>query len=468
MTLNTSTADASRAVPSLGIVSRVSRQATDPVPQAEAVIKHLFGIRSETVPSLFDVKFRDCDGSVGRRDFATHWIHWYPAKMFHRIPQAILTALSPQSPLAILDPFCGSGTVLLEGILRGHHVIGIDVNPIARLISRVKTRPLDPRHVRRHLAGVMRRARLTTISRRKDDALDFWFKPRIRSTLQSLYNSILEIEHVQCREFFEIGFSSVIRHASFADPRIAPPVKLNAQRSKTANRKYRADLDRASRLRVPDVYELFDAAIKDNLRRMGELFASPRLGIATVLPPVCEAARTGLPDASIDLVITSPPYCGAQKYVRSLRLEMLLMGIGTADIACTDRRTLGTERITKSQVQNVSQTQFADMDALIDKIRWRNPVRATMLAHYCNYLTRFAKELARVLKPNSNAFVTFGTDRMAGYDVRCAEIFAQTATAAGLNHIVTLVDKIPSRGMITKRHSTAGTISEEHVVWVRS
>jgi hypothetical protein len=469
MNLTTSLADPIRAVPYLTrIDSRFRARELDQIPQAEAVIKHLFGIRSDTSSCVFDVKFRSNDGSVGRRDFATHWIHWYPAKMFHRIPQAILASLSPGSPLSILDPFCGSGTVLLEGIRGGHDVIGIDVNPMARLISRVKTNPVDPHHVRRHLAGVLRRARLRPIPRSQEPILDFWFKPRIKGALQNIFSSISEIEHTECREFFEIGFSCIVRQASLADPRIAPPVKLNAERSDNANQKYRDDLDRASHLRVPDVYKLFTAAIEDNLRRMKELYSSPHLGKAMILPGDCEAARTGLSTASIDLVVTSPPYCGAQKYARSLRLEMLMMGIDAAEIATIDRRTLGTERITKADVINTLPTPLPDLNSLIDKIRFKNPVRATMLAQYGSYLGNFATELARVLRPNGNAFVTFGTDRMSGFDVKCAEIFAHAAAAAGLRHVATLIDKIPSRGMITKRHSTAATISEEHVVWVCS
>lgn len=275
--------------------------------------------------------------------------------------------------------------------------------------------------------------------------LDFWFKPRIKGALQNIVSSISEIEHTECREFFEIGFSSIVRHASLADPRIAPPVKLNAGRSKNANKKYRDDLDRASHLRVPDVYKLFTAAIEDNLKRMKELYSSPHLGKAMVLPGDREAARTGLPAASIDLVVTSPPYCGAQKYARSLRLEMLMMAIDVAEIATTDRRTLGTERITKADVLNTSPTPLPDLNNLIDKIRLKNPVRAAMLAQYGSYLGDFAKELARVLRPNANAFVTFGTDRMSGFDVKCAEIFVHAAAAAGLRHIATLTDKIPSR-----------------------
>src|SRR2546422_3074150 len=79
------------------------------------------------IPATIKVAFRSPDGRVGRRDAATHWIHWYPAKMFHRIPQQILSALTTREKTTVLDPFCGSGTVLLEGALKGHRTIGIDI-----------------------------------------------------------------------------------------------------------------------------------------------------------------------------------------------------------------------------------------------------------------------------------------------------------------------------------------------------
>ena len=100
------------------------------------------------------VSFRGRDGAIGRRDFATHWIHWYPAKMFHRIPSVFLDTVDLSVPATILDPFCGSGTVLLEANLRGHQAIGIDINPMARLVSRVKTTPLDPNELESRLATV--------------------------------------------------------------------------------------------------------------------------------------------------------------------------------------------------------------------------------------------------------------------------------------------------------------------------
>lgn len=90
-----------------------------------------------------------------------------------------------------------------------------------------------------------------------------------------------------------------------------------------------------------------------------------------------------------------------------------------------------------------------------------------MVAEYVRYLSRFALECARVLKPGGEAFVTFGTARVAGIPVAWDELFRTLADHAGLTLMAVFVDRIPSRGLMTSRHRTADTIDDERVVWVR-
>ena len=68
-------------------------------------------------------------------------LHSYPAKFISDIPKTFLNILPLPKNTAVLDPFCGSGTTLLESQKKGISSIGIDLNPIACLISRVKTSP---------------------------------------------------------------------------------------------------------------------------------------------------------------------------------------------------------------------------------------------------------------------------------------------------------------------------------------
>lgn len=74
----------------------------------------------------------------------THGIHKYPAVMIYPISRNIINIMKKYQDInTILDPFMGSGTVLVEGVLAGvNKVYGTDLNPLARLIGKVKTKPL--------------------------------------------------------------------------------------------------------------------------------------------------------------------------------------------------------------------------------------------------------------------------------------------------------------------------------------
>ena len=75
----------------------------------------------------------------------THGIHNYPAMMVYPISRNIIRMVSEiQSITALLDPFAGSGTVLVEGMLKGiKKVSGNDINPLALYLTKVKTTPLN-------------------------------------------------------------------------------------------------------------------------------------------------------------------------------------------------------------------------------------------------------------------------------------------------------------------------------------
>jgi site-specific DNA-methyltransferase (cytosine-N4-specific) len=87
-----------------------------------------------------------------------HGIHPYPAKFIPQIPRALLKLFHPGDDSPVLDPFCGSGTTLVEAMFAGMPSIGIDVHPLATLIAKVKTTPINASVVEAG-RGVCRRAR---------------------------------------------------------------------------------------------------------------------------------------------------------------------------------------------------------------------------------------------------------------------------------------------------------------------
>ena len=74
----------------------------------------------------------------------THGYHRYPAKFLPNVVQKIIEEHSPTNCKVIADLFAGCGTTLVEAKAHGISSIGTDINPVARLIARVKTTPIAP------------------------------------------------------------------------------------------------------------------------------------------------------------------------------------------------------------------------------------------------------------------------------------------------------------------------------------
>ena len=441
------------------------------VADARAVIRDLYRNPRGRAGDYWEinVSFRGLGGAVGRRDYTTHWIHWYPAKMFHRIPSAFMDVLELPAPANILDPYCGSGTVLLEANLRGHHAIGVDINPLARLISRVKTTPIDPSRLRGHLAFLEERVKRSRARPRPQSTLDYWLSPAARVGLHRLVIAIAEVHDTRIREFLLVTLSSIVRKVSKADPAIPPLVKLSQQRAQTAGPDYRKALERSQSITTEMVYTAFNDTATANIARMAQLYSlHPWLGDTQLCPTGFQAARTGLQPDSVDIILTSPPYCGSQKYVRSMKLELLLSGCSPVDLKQIDRDTLGTEAVTARATlltELLTGDHFADN--LIQAIYKGNPVRARMASEYSKHLVEFSEECRRVLRPGGHLLVTLGRSTLAGVRFPADRLLHRACQAVGLESIATLVDSIPSRGLLTQRHRTARRIDHEFIAWLR-
>lgn len=170
----------------------------------------------------------------------------------------------------------------------------------------------------------------------------------------------------------------------------------------------------------------------------------------------------------MDAIVTSPPYCGSQKYVRTMKLELLLTGSTDAELRDLDRRTLGTEAIsTKTTPLGHLMTGDSRVDNIVSQIYRKNPVRARMAGEYLAYLKAFAEESRRVLRPGGHLLVTLGRSTIGGIELPSDEFFHYFGSAFGLLSVSTLVDRIPSRGLITQRHETSARMDYEFLAWLR-
>lgn len=218
------------------------------------------------------VNFRELVKELSKPERFTHLIHSYPAKLLANIPFFFFASdeLCPKNGV-VLDPFCGTGTVLLEAALSGRTALGADANPLAELITKVKTNYISGESLTNTLAKVLRRAKLYRRQTEHPEAVAVWYSPSSLKQLSNIQRSVGEIEDERIRPFFELCFSCVARKVSYADPSISVPVHWNPERFSSNPSREAEVKKKLESLKTVDVYAKFEAICKANIARIGTL-----------------------------------------------------------------------------------------------------------------------------------------------------------------------------------------------------
>jgi SAM-dependent methyltransferase len=431
--------------------------------------------RYRKTPALIEVNFRHMMSPKATGDRATHHIHPYPAKLLAQIPQYFLRSevLSKRGDL-VADPFCGSGTVLLEALLSGRHAVGLDTNPLACLISRAKTRRLDPAALEASALLI-----LANISKAADEPpppvvnLAYWFYPHVIKALNRIRRAILEVADSATRDFFLTCLSVCIRHVSLADPRLGVPVKLRMDTYPQDHALHDAMKSRLIRLKRISVLDEFFRVVRDNIGRMkdfsllyhGKIYGTVLQSDARqLLVASSGATRKLLPKASVQLVVTSPPYPGAQKYIRASSLSLGWLGLCRPDeLRALECQNIGREHYLKCEYLQVTTTGIPLADCLLTQIRSTNPLRAHIAAHYLVEMRSALMGISRVLQKGGYLVLVCGNNHVCGLTFRTSEYLQTLAEEAGLVLRLQLRDEIRSRGLMTKRNRTASVIECEYI-----
>lgn len=417
--------------------------------------------RFQSGGSAVEVNFRQLISSDGGTSKSAHALHPYPAKLLLNIPQFFLAALPTAAGSTLLDPFCGSGTVLYEGALAGLRPIGSDSNPLARLITRAKLTPLDREVARRQLEAVM--AAYPSAPPTIPDVVnrDYWFSERISDCLGRLKTAIERSIPAKHRPVFDVSFSATARRVSYADPRLSVPVKINPERSARYGAKGDEVIRRLERLAKIDVGAVFWSIANQNIQRCLEIGK----GLAVDPPEIfCDARSLGLADASVGLAITSPPYVGAQKYVRASSLSLGWLGL-TPDckLRPIEQQSIGREHLAAKEGLEPAGTGVAEADCLLDEIAGRNPLRARIAQRYLLEMRDALSELSRTMRHDGSLILVVGPNLVAGLEFPTPFFLQRMAESLGFSTKLHLIDSIDSRGLMTKRNRTAGVIEQESV-----
>ncbi len=397
---------------------------------------------------------------IPKMDYLTHGIHPYTAKLIPHIPCYFMEKYT-QKDNVILDPFCGSGTTLLEARLLGRSAIGIDINPLATLISEVKTTSLDIDEL--SLAIHLVREEVKNGNGKitaKFPNIDYWFCRKTQNKLSEIKFSVENLNgrfYESIYKFLLVCFSSIIRKSSYADPRIAKTYK-----SKRV-------IKRIENGWTPTPVRYFEEVLDKNLKRIKSLTEHLNVNNNYVKVFQGDARETstilkqnGI--EQVDFIITSPPYINAQDYFRSYKLELWWLGLVTPEeVRCLNRQAIGTENISGSNYNNRPETENQLLNTVLNKI-WRiNKRKAYVVYNYFENIRNVFKELYDVLKIGRHFCLITGNNTICGVHIPTHKILTHTAEDYGFELVEIGRDKIKNRALPPKRNHEGGIIKEEWI-----
>ena len=315
----------------------------------------------------------DFSGQVGNLGFARY--HWYPARFVPQVP-GILIAYMTEPGQWVLDPFCGSGTTLIEARRQGRKAVGIDTNPIATMMTRSKLVSFAEDRYATYVAALFQQAERLLIedSARHGSSstllqsvpnLDeqmLWYHDRTLRELAAIWQAIAQGDH-EFSEVAQAAFSAILRFVC----------------SQEKHWGWICDNVRPKDMIHRDAMSAFAAKLNEFAAFAREFPSggSQPFEFAVHTDP-CDKALRSYDDHTFDFVMTSPPYFGVTDYIRSQRLTFMWL-----DLDLNSARSLETGARYKRH-------------------------RRTALSDYIEELRDSFREVARVLKPKHHCAVVVG------------------------------------------------------------
>ena len=448
----------------------------------------------------------------------THGIHSYPAMMVCPISRNIIRLVNDIRPTrSLLDPFSGSGTVLVEGMLEGiENIAGSDINPLALLLSKVKTTVLNhdtlTKEVEKLLSRIQKQrndiseelknvdSHMTEvfqldITEKKgwgDEAgrylkeycntkgldifipnfknLGYWFKPRVIMELSLIKTEIERVDNSDIRDFMLIAMSETIR---FVSNRRNGEFKL-----------FRMTQKKVQHFQ-PDVYGEFSNILLRNVEKMkdfSEAVINPnsnkcksmKNGMTVSLFNDNACTLNTIPDDAYDLIITSPPYGDSQTTVAygqysRLSLQWINLGLSDKEIMGVDKSLMGGKNYDVNGFKLESPTLQASLNKIMDK----DVKRANDVYSFYVDLNEAIKSVAKKTRSGGYQFWVVGNRTVKNETLLTDRIIPELALQYGLTLLYTLERNIPNKSMplMNSPSNTSGekgtTMTREHIIILR-
>jgi hypothetical protein len=404
--------------------------------------------------------------------YSVHGIHDYKGKFNPQVARAILNCFRLGTGARILDPFCGSGTTLVESAQRRLEAVGLDLNPLAVYIASAKlfalsTPVADLRRASDRAVGSLGRLRLSPDASPRYQYLRSWFREDLLHDIEKL-RIATEAESPAIRQVLRVLISDLLRDYSLQEP-----LDLRIRRRLTP----------MPRMPFPEAFQARVDHFLAKLTGAQALLRRVPFGLALPVDITDISDRLARKIGKFDAVISSPPYATALPYIDTQRLSLIWLGLcDPSDLSRLQSGLIGSREFSGRQkadwmIAMASNTHRLARDtysycvelqrALSPQDGFRRMAVPRLLYRYFVGMQRSLESLNRLMNPGAlGAFIMGHNHTVLGgrrFDIGTPGLLIEVIKNAGFEHIETLALETYRRYGIHYRNA----VSKEELILFR-
>lgn len=389
----------------------------------------------DKTPQYWDFKEND------KREHV-HSMIKYPAVMVPNMQGEIFDIIlkNDNNISNVLDPFMGSGTILVEGLLRGLDVHGIDINPLSYLAVSVKLNKYNIRKLKEKSDSLLSRIKDSKIQceNYSFDNINKWYTPNVVKQLSKIRFCILQENELKYRQFFWVTFAEIAKQA---DNSRTSTFKLHIK-EKSIIENWQFDCNDAFNVKLSEninaIQEFSNIINTSNNKVKTSIKYGDSLKVLS--------DRRIIKDDSIDLIITSPPYGDNATTISYGQFSILpLKWIPICDISKDlnkktvqslskiDSDSLGGHKYTVNSIVSSNLFNYSrSFSNLYNQLCKDNRIdKAIKVASFFIDLEKIILLLHRVIKPKKYMVFTVGNRHVNKKEVPFDEILSSIAENYG-------------------------------------
>ena len=381
---------------------------------------------------------------TANRDAPIHrWVPWIAGYSKHFVEDALVHFTD--GPSVVLDPFAGVGTTLVEADLAGHTAVGFEINPYAAFVSQTKLKAhrIIPDHLREAVQtfkAFMPKALKGGVKPRTSPPDAFrtrtpFYSPQVQHKVLLVWDFISE-QDARIADIFRLAFAALM--VDFSNYSYEPSLS----RKVTVGRSEVDDFPVAESL-GDKVSQMADDVAWYRRERAKRKRQDPHIFKQSFFD-----GYNNIEEASVDLLITSPPYLNNYHYNRNTRPHLYWLGFCNSprDLKHLEELNFGTywqNARDQKLVELVPEIEDIDIRRTLAEVRRRNPEKgiygghgwANYAALYFNDCMRFVKGAEWCLRTGATALVVLGNSILQGVPIPTDRFLAKIAQTHGFKVI---------------------------------